>query len=93
MAVVALTTPEGGEAFLKVINAKFGTQLGPDDIPGMGIRVLKAEREFNRRAGFTNEDDRLPRFYYEEPYPPTTQSLSSVTRSLTVPLISNGNQE
>jgi aldehyde:ferredoxin oxidoreductase len=70
MAVVALTTPEGGEAFLKAINAKFGTQLGPDDIPGMGIRVLKAEREFNRRAGFTNQDDRLPRFYYEEPLPP-----------------------
>ncbi len=70
MAVVALTTPEGGEAFLKVINAKFGTQLGPDDIPGMGIRVLKAEREFNRRAGFTNQDDRLPRFYYQEPLPP-----------------------
>jgi len=70
MAVVALTTPEGGEAFLKVINAKFGTQLGADDIPGMGIRVLKEEREFNRRAGFTNQDDRLPRFYYEEPLPP-----------------------
>jgi aldehyde:ferredoxin oxidoreductase len=70
MAVVALTTPEGGEAFLKVINAKFGTQLGPDDIPGMGIRVLKAEREFNRKAGFTNQDDRLPRFFYEEPLPP-----------------------
>jgi aldehyde:ferredoxin oxidoreductase len=31
---------------------------------------LKAEREFNRKAGFTNEDDRLPRFYYEEPLPP-----------------------
>jgi aldehyde:ferredoxin oxidoreductase len=70
MAVVALTTPEGGEAFLKVINAKFGTHLGPDDIPGMGIRVLKEEREFNRKAGFTNQDDRLPRFYYEEPLPP-----------------------
>ncbi|UCF72135.1 MAG: aldehyde ferredoxin oxidoreductase C-terminal domain-containing protein, partial [Deltaproteobacteria bacterium] len=70
MAVVALTTPEGGEAFLKVINAKLGTQLGPNDIPGMGIRVLKAEREFNRKAGFTNQDDRLPRFFYEEPLPP-----------------------
>jgi len=32
--------------------------------------VLKAEKEFNRRAGFTKEDDRLPRFYYEEPLPP-----------------------
>jgi aldehyde:ferredoxin oxidoreductase len=70
MAYVALTTPEGGGALLKAINAKFGTQLTPDDILALGIRVLKAEREFNRKAGFTNKDDRLPRFYYEEPLPP-----------------------
>ena len=71
MASVALLTPEAGEVFLKVLNAKLGTHLGPDDFPGgMGVRVLKAEREFNRKAGFTKEDDRLPRFYYEEPLPP-----------------------
>ena len=70
LASFALTTPEGGEAFLKVLNAKFGTRLGPDDIPRMGIRVLTAEREFNRKAGFTNKDDRLPEFFYKEPLPP-----------------------
>ena len=70
MAYVALTTPEGGGAFLKAINAKFGTDLGPDDVPALGMQVLKAEREFNRKAGFTNQDDRLPRFFYEEPLPP-----------------------
>lgn len=70
MAYVALTTPEGGGALLKAINAKFGTQLGPEDVPTLGIRVLKAEREFNKKAGFTNQDDRLPRFFYEEPLPP-----------------------
>lgn len=71
MATVALLSPEGGEAFRKVINAKFGTQLGEDDFPhGLGVRVLKAEREFNRRAGFTKQDDRLPRLFYEEPLPP-----------------------
>jgi aldehyde:ferredoxin oxidoreductase len=71
MASVALFTPEGSEAFLKVLNAKLGTELGPDDFPGaMGIRVLKAEREFNKKAGFTNKDDRLPAFYYKEPLPP-----------------------
>lgn len=70
MASVALTTPEGGGAFLTAINAKFGTHFGPDYFPTMGIRVLKAEREFNKRAGFTNQDDRLPRFFYEEPLPP-----------------------
>jgi aldehyde:ferredoxin oxidoreductase len=67
---VTLENPEAGEAFLKAINAKFGTHLGPDDIPALGIRVLKAEKEFNKKAGFTSKDDRLPRFFYEEPLPP-----------------------
>jgi aldehyde:ferredoxin oxidoreductase len=70
MGIVALVTPEGGEAFLQAINAKLGTKLGPEDIPALGMRVLKAEKEFNRRAGFTSKDDRLPRFFYEEPLPP-----------------------
>jgi aldehyde:ferredoxin oxidoreductase len=63
--------PEPQETFRKAMNAILGTQFGPDDFPrAMGMRVLKAEREFNKRAGFTNEDDRLPRFFYEEPLPP-----------------------
>ena len=71
MATVAAFDPEPGEAFRKVLSAKLGTQLGPEDFPSaMGVRVLKAEREFNRKAGFTNQDDRLPKFFYEEPLPP-----------------------
>ncbi|MCF8063474.1 MAG: aldehyde ferredoxin oxidoreductase [Deltaproteobacteria bacterium] len=70
MAAVALTEGEGAEAFLKAMNARMGTELTPEDIPAMGVRVLKAEKEFNRKAGFTKEDDRLPRFFYEEPLPP-----------------------
>jgi aldehyde:ferredoxin oxidoreductase len=70
MAYVALTSPEGGEAFLKAINARLGTNLTPEDVTALGIRVLKAEREFNQKAGFTNKDDRLPKFFYEEPLPP-----------------------
>ncbi len=70
LAGVALAAPEASEALLKMINAKLGTQLGPDDIPAQGVRVLKAEREFNRKAGFTNKDDRLAKFFYEEPLPP-----------------------
>jgi aldehyde:ferredoxin oxidoreductase len=71
MASVTLLSPEAFEAFLKVLNAKSGTELGPDDFPGaMGVRILQAEKEFNRKAGFTSQDDRLPRFFYEEPLPP-----------------------
>jgi aldehyde:ferredoxin oxidoreductase len=70
MASVVLKTPEGGQAFLKALNAKLGTNLGPEAIPAFGIRVLQAEREFNRKAGFTSKDDRLPEFFYKEPLPP-----------------------
>jgi aldehyde:ferredoxin oxidoreductase len=71
MASVAMLSPDGAEAFRKVIEAKSGTQLRPEDFPeGIGIRILKAEKDFNRRAGFTRKDDRLPRFFYEEPLPP-----------------------
>lgn len=75
LASFPLTTPEGGEAFLNVMNAKFGTQMGPDDIPALGIRVLKEEREFNKKAGLTNKDDRLPEFFYNEPLPPHNKTV------------------
>ncbi|MFH0823563.1 MAG: aldehyde ferredoxin oxidoreductase C-terminal domain-containing protein, partial [Pseudomonadota bacterium] len=70
MAAVALVGGEGGEALLEAINAKLGCRLGPEDIPALGIRVIKAELDFNKRAGFTPSDDRLPRFFHEEPLPP-----------------------
>lgn len=70
MASVALLSPEGFEAFAKVVSAKLGTPFGADDFHALGVRVLKAEKEFNRKAGLTKQDDRLPRFFYDEPLPP-----------------------
>jgi aldehyde:ferredoxin oxidoreductase len=71
MANVALLSPESLKVFGKLIEAKSGVPLGPDEFPfALGTRVLKAEREFNREAGFTEADDRLPRFFYEESLPP-----------------------
>jgi aldehyde:ferredoxin oxidoreductase len=58
------------EAFFKMIGVKLGAAIGPKEYADMGIRALKAEREFNQKAGFTNKDDRLPKFFYEEPLPP-----------------------
>jgi aldehyde:ferredoxin oxidoreductase len=70
MAAIALFEGEGTEAFLKAINARCGTELSPEAIPALGVRVIEAERDFNRRAGFTKKDDRLPKFFYTEPLPP-----------------------
>jgi aldehyde:ferredoxin oxidoreductase len=70
LASHVLSTPDGAEAFLRAINAKLGVDLELTSLTDMGVRILKAEREFNRKAGFTKKDDRLPRFFYEEPLPP-----------------------
>jgi aldehyde:ferredoxin oxidoreductase len=71
MASVALLSPESMEAFRNVIGAKLGRQLEPNEFPDdLGVRVLKAEREFNRKVGFTKQDDRLPKFFLNEPLPP-----------------------
>jgi aldehyde:ferredoxin oxidoreductase len=42
----------------------------PEDMQTLGLKVLKAERDFNRRAGMNNNDDRLAEFFYKEPLPP-----------------------
>jgi aldehyde:ferredoxin oxidoreductase len=70
LAAVALEAPEAGAALLQALSAKIGAELGPDAIPQLGIRTLQAEREFNRKAGFTSKDDRLPEFFYKEALPP-----------------------
>jgi aldehyde:ferredoxin oxidoreductase len=54
----------------KMVAAKSGKPFSEDDWTSLGKRILKTEREFNRNAGFTNKDDRLPRMFYEEPLPP-----------------------
>lgn len=59
----AVNTPEGEEALIQVLEAKCGKALGADWLTRTGVRILKAEREFNRLAGFTALDDRLPAFF------------------------------
>ena len=35
---------------------------------------MKLEKEFNRQAGFTVEDDELPEFFLHEPLAPTDKT-------------------
>jgi aldehyde:ferredoxin oxidoreductase len=43
--------------------------LTADDVAEFGKSILKSERDFNTRAGFTAQDDRLPEFFKKEPLP------------------------
>jgi aldehyde:ferredoxin oxidoreductase len=62
--------PEGLVNVCNMIAAKLGKSFSEKDWHALGIRILKAERAFNRKAGFTSKDDRLPKMFYEEPLPP-----------------------
>lgn len=66
----ALRTEEGLEALVKAVNAKLGTRMKSEETSALGRKIIKTEREFNKRAGFTPDDDRLPGFFYKEPLPP-----------------------
>jgi aldehyde:ferredoxin oxidoreductase len=66
-----LASPEGIANVYKMMAAKTGQPFTAKDWTALGTRVLKAERAFNRNAGFTSKDDRLPKMFYEEPLPPT----------------------
>ncbi len=65
-----MATPEGMQNIYKMMAAKSGKPFGANDWTELGVTVLKSEREFNRKAGFTRKDDRLPKIFYEEPLPP-----------------------
>ena len=71
--LAALNTPPGKEAFCQAMTAKLGHEFSFADFQAMGSRVLQTEHAFNKRAGITSQDNRLPRFFYEEPLPPHNQ--------------------
>ena len=57
-------------ALVDMLNARFGTSLTADDVTNLGMSILKTEHAFNKAAGFTNLDDRLPEFFELEPVAP-----------------------
>jgi len=70
IAFAALDDPNCLPALIDLINARYGISLTGDDVTELGKSILKTERAFNQAAGFTNADDRLPEFFYNEPLPP-----------------------
>lgn len=52
-----------------LVSAFTGETVTADDVRALGRQVWNWEREFNRRAGFTREHDRLPEHFYREVNP------------------------
>jgi aldehyde:ferredoxin oxidoreductase len=70
VAFPVLENPAAFDAIYQMINALYGLNLTGDDITKMGQEILRTERDFNARAGFTSAHDRLPEFFLDEKLPP-----------------------
>jgi len=70
VAFPILDQPETLQALIDLLNAFSGQSLTADDLMAQGKAILKMERDFNFRAGFTEKDDRLPEYFKKEKLPP-----------------------
>lgn len=59
------------ETVRDLLNARYGWQVGDGILQELGRETIRLEREFNRQAGFTAADDRLPEWMTEEALAPT----------------------
>ena len=70
IAFAILDQPDTFQALVDLINAFTGQSLTAEDLTEQGKAILKMERDFNTRAGFTEKDDRLPEYFKKEALPP-----------------------
>jgi aldehyde:ferredoxin oxidoreductase len=70
IAFAILDQPETFQAFLDLLNACYGLNFTADSVVEYGKKILSMEREFNKRAGFTSQHDRLPHYFKTQPIPP-----------------------
>ena len=73
VAFAILDIPEGLEGIVESLNGVLGANLTVDDVAVIGKQIIDIELDFNKRAGFTAIDDRLPEFFMEEKLPPSDE--------------------
>jgi aldehyde:ferredoxin oxidoreductase len=58
------------QVMVKLINARYDTDLNAEEVMNIGIDTIKEELAFNRSAGWTEVQNRLPEFLRREKLPP-----------------------
>ncbi|NDV20021.1 aldehyde ferredoxin oxidoreductase [Pseudodesulfovibrio sp. JC047] len=70
VAFAVLDSENGVQTMADLVQAWTGNPFTADDLIALGVRAMQDEQAFNERAGFTKADDKLPRFFENEPLPP-----------------------
>jgi aldehyde:ferredoxin oxidoreductase len=60
----------GMDNLFRAVSAMIGEPFDARAWRQLGLRILAAEIDFNRRAGLTEKDDRLPEMFHQEPLAP-----------------------
>ena len=66
-------TNVAAELVITALNDAHGANLDTSFFKALGRETLEMEWEFNRQVGFTEEDDELPAFFYDEPLAPSNK--------------------
>jgi len=67
-------TNEQLDFIVQAINDAHGVELPTSFFAQLGKQTLRLENEFNRAAGFHDDDDELPDFFYAEELPPSNKA-------------------
>ncbi len=67
-------TNESADLIVGALNNAQGTNYDAEFFKRMGREALAMEWEFNRQAGFTEEDDEFPEFFFTEPLAPSNKT-------------------
>jgi len=59
------------EMFANLLKGRYGWEMTVRDVVGLAYDVIVTEREFNKRAGASEEFHPIPEFMQDEPLPPT----------------------
>jgi len=82
IAFPILDQPDTFQSLLDLLNSFYGLNLTGDDVTALGKKVLKAERDFNTRAGFGPAQDRLPEFFQKEKLAPHNVTFNVTNEDL-----------
>lgn len=70
--------PGNTQYLVDLFEAKYGGEWDIEKLMGLGVQTLDTEKRFNKVAGFTEKDDRLPEFM-------CTEVLESVDSTFDIP--------
>jgi aldehyde:ferredoxin oxidoreductase len=82
IAFAIMDQPETFQAFVDLLNGFSGFNFTAEDVTELGKKVLSMEIDFNTRAGFGKEQDRLPWFFKTRPLPPHNTTFQVSDESL-----------